>query len=89
MLQIKDAINKTAESILSKRRGKRKETWISPETWKLIDESREFKARKVQMLIEDRSAEDNKTEYKAKDTVNMTDRSDLMTELQQQNKQQM
>lgn len=41
------------------------------------------------MLIEDRSAEDNKTEYKAKDTVNMTDRSDLMTELQQQNKQQM
>ena len=40
-LLFKDAVNETVESVLGKKRGKRRERWILASTWKIIDERRE------------------------------------------------
>ena len=44
-LLFRDAVNETADSVLGKTRGKRKERWISSSTWKIIDERMNLKAK--------------------------------------------
>ena len=65
--RFKDTVNKAAESVLGRRRGKRKERWISPITWKIIDERRVLKAKKEQSLTEGKNTEATLKEYKEKD----------------------
>ena len=49
-------MNKTAEEVIGKRRGTRKEQWITQDTWKLIDERKEAKCK------HDQSVQGNKEE---------------------------
>ena len=44
-LLFRDAVNETADSVLGKTRGKRKERWISSSTWKITDERMNLKAK--------------------------------------------
>ena len=53
---MKTCVNETAEEVTGKRRGKRKEQWITQDTWKLIVE------RKAKKCKRDRSVEGNKEE---------------------------
>lgn len=55
--------------VLGKRRGKRRERWITPSTWKAIDERRALKAVKEQILTAGRDAEAITNEYTIKDKV--------------------
>ena len=38
-------MNETAEGVIGKRRGTRKEQWITQDTWKLTDERKEAKCK--------------------------------------------
>jgi len=46
---IKQVFNKTAETVIGKRRGTKKERWITERTWKSIDERRTLKGKKEQI----------------------------------------
>ena len=37
---MKTCVNETAEEVIGKRRGTKKEQWITQDTWKLIDEGK-------------------------------------------------
>ena len=39
-------VKESADTVLAKRRGSNKESWISANTWKLIDERKVVKAKK-------------------------------------------
>jgi len=83
----RNAVNETADSVLGKRRGKRKERWISSSTWKIIDERRDLKAQKEQILTEGKNATAITMQYKEKkikksrNAARMTKRSGLITKL--------
>ena len=38
-------VNETAEEVIGKKRGRRKEQWITQDTWKLMDERKETKCK--------------------------------------------
>ena len=44
--RMKTCVNETAEEVIGKRRGTRKEQWITQDTWKLIDERKEVKCKR-------------------------------------------
>ena len=47
---MKICVNETAEEVIGKRRGTRKEQWITQDTWKLIDERKEAKCKRDQSV---------------------------------------
>ena len=47
---MKTCVNETAEELIGKRRGTRKEQWITQDTWKLIDERKEAKCKRDQSV---------------------------------------
>ena len=53
---MKMCVNETVEKVIGKRRGTRKEQWITQDTWKLIDERKEAKCK------QDQSVQGNKEE---------------------------
>ncbi|XP_072167451.1 uncharacterized protein [Diadema setosum] len=50
--QTKTCINEAAEKIIGKRRGTRRQQWISQDTWKLIDERKQVKSQRDQSKTE-------------------------------------
>ena len=48
--RFKDTVNKAADSVVGRRREKRRERRISPNTWKITDERRVLKAKKEQSV---------------------------------------
>ena len=59
---IKDAITSAAESTVGRRRGSRRESWISEKAWALIDERKIAKQKLLQ-----KKDEETKTKYKQLD----------------------
>ena len=57
---MKTCVNETAEEVIGKRRGTRKEQWITQDTWKLIDVRKEAKCKASQ------SGQENKEELNQK-----------------------
>ena len=53
---MKTCVNETAEEVIGKQSGTRKEQWITQDTWKLIDERKEAKCK------HDQSVQGNKEE---------------------------
>ena len=64
---IREKINQTAESVIGKRRGTKKERWITERTWKSIDERRLIKAKKEQIASTGGDAASVMEEYRQKD----------------------
>ena len=60
--QLKNCVNETAEKTVGRRRGSRKEQWISEETWQVIDKRKKAKLNRDQ-------GEPTKTNYKHKATL--------------------
>ena len=48
--RMRNCVNETAEEVIGKRRGTRKEQWITQDTWKLIDERKEAKCKHDQSV---------------------------------------
>ena len=42
---MKTCVNETVEEVIGKRRGTRKEQWVTQDTWKLTDERKEAKCK--------------------------------------------
>ena len=63
----RETINETAEMVLGRRRGTKKERWISECTWKSIDERRVIKAQKEQTAITGGDVASVREKYKQKD----------------------
>ena len=62
----KEAIKQSAEQVIGFKRGKRKEQWISDETWKLIDKRREIKSTRDQAITR-QQIEETQTAYRTAD----------------------
>lgn len=64
---IVDTINRSVEAIVGKRRGSRKERWITADTWRAIDERRVLKGKKEQAAKTRNDLDTITEEYKTKD----------------------
>ena len=50
MVKLLDVVHNAADSIIGRRRGTRKEQWISNESWTLIDERKKVKLKQDQTV---------------------------------------
>jgi len=65
--QFKTTTVAAAEKVVGRKRGSRKERWISDTTWKAIDERKEIKKQLSQGQPTTKIYDNLKCEYKAKD----------------------
>jgi len=65
--QFKTTIVAAAEKVVGRKRGSRKERWISHTTWKTIDERKQIKKQLCQGQLTTKIHDELKCEYKVKD----------------------
>ena len=65
--QFKTTIVAAAEKVVGRKRGSRKERWISDTTWKAIDERKQIKKQLCQGQLTTKIHDELKCEYKVKD----------------------
>jgi len=66
-LNFQKAVTGAAQTILGRRRGKKKERWITDSTWNAIDGRKALKKLKLQAESTGRDVETIKVKYKEKD----------------------